>query len=166
MNWYIEVLKKYATFTGRARRTEYWMFVLINFAISLALGIVEGVAGAAMDSDVRILSSLYSLAVLLPSLAVGVRRLHDTDRSGWWMFIAFVPLLGILVLLYFFILEGTQGPNQYGPDPKGATAPQSGVAAPAGWLADPTGRHQLRYWDGNAWTDNVSDSGATSTDPL
>lgn len=195
MEWYIGVLKKYAEFNGRARRTEYWMFVLINFGISIVLSIIEGTLGFATESNVTVLSGLYSLAVLVPSLAVGVRRLHDTDRSGWWLLLAIVPLANI-VLLYFLILEGTRGPNQYGPDPKSAEpafgapaipgyavppAPPAPPAPPmppmapmtaapalpaAGWLPDPTERHELRYWDGSQWTEHVSGGGVTGTDPL
>jgi hypothetical protein len=112
------------------------------------------------------ISSLYSLAVLLPSIAVGVRRLHDTGRSGWWMLLAVIPIANI-ALLVFFILEGTAGPNAYGPEPElGAGAPQQVSQVPASWLADPSGRHQLRYWDGTRWTEHVSDNGVTSVDPV
>ncbi|MHB8050853.1 MAG: DUF805 domain-containing protein [Coriobacteriia bacterium] len=166
MSWYIEVLKKYATFEGRARRTEYWMFVLFNMLIAMGLGFVEGMLGIAAETDASVLGSLYAVAVLLPSLAVGVRRLHDTNKSGWWMLLAFVPLANI-ALLVFFIEEGTAGFNQYGPDPKavGVTV-GSASSAPAAWHQDPTGRHQLRYWDARQWTQHVSDNGAVSTDPL
>ncbi|MBL7646570.1 MAG: DUF805 domain-containing protein [Candidatus Hydrogenedentes bacterium] len=113
MHWYLDVLKNYTGFTGRARRTELWMFWLVNLGIVIALSIVEGIIGMP-----GILSGLYNLAVLLPTIAVGMRRLHDTDRSGWWLLIAFIPFLGGIVLLIFFCLEGTKGDNQYGPDPK------------------------------------------------
>ncbi len=82
MNWYLEVLKKYAVFNGRARRKEYWIFFLFNIVIGLVLGFIEGIAGVASDSDQSVLATLYMLAVLLPGLAVGARRLHDTGRSG------------------------------------------------------------------------------------
>lgn len=118
MNWYLEVLKKYAVFSGRARRKEYWMFVLINILISVVLtGIAVGI-GIADDKGNNILSTIYSLAILIPSIAVGVRRLHDTDRSGWWLLIAFVPCIGGIVLLVFAIQEGTNGENEYGENPK------------------------------------------------
>lgn len=113
MHWYLDVLKNYTGFSGRARRTELWMFWLINFGIAIALTIIESILGFP-----GVLSGLYNLAVLLPSIAVGMRRLHDTDRSGWWLLIALVPFVGAIVLLIFFCLEGTSGDNQYGPDPK------------------------------------------------
>ena len=113
MNWYLDVLKKYAVFSGRARRQEYWMFVLINILISIALGFVDGVIGTA-----GVLSLVYSLAILIPSLAVFVRRLHDTDRSAWWLLLGFIPVIGAIVLLVFAVLEGVTGDNEYGSDPK------------------------------------------------
>ena len=113
MNWYLEVLKKYTVFSGRARRKEYWMFFLINLIIALVLGFIEGLAGGP-----GIIGSLYSLAVLIPGIAVSVRRLHDTDRSGWWLLIAFVPLIGFIVLLLFMVQEGQTRENEYGSDPK------------------------------------------------
>ena len=115
MNWYLTVLKKYAEFSGRARRTEYWMFVLINVLICLALMGLYFVTELGLFA---VLYSLYSLAILIPMLAVTVRRLHDTGRSGWWYFICFVPFVGGLILLVFTVLEGQSGPNEYGPDPK------------------------------------------------
>lgn len=94
------------------------MFVLINVLISVVLtGIAFGI-GIADDKGNNLLSTIYSLAILIPSIAVGVRRLHDTDRSGWWLLIAFVPCIGGIVLLVFAIQEGTNGANEYGEDPK------------------------------------------------
>lgn len=118
MNWYLAVLKKYAQFSGRARRTEYWMFVLFNIIISAVLGVIEGVIGTS-----GAIGLLYSLAVLIPALAVSVRRLHDTDRSGWWLLIALVPLFGAIVLIVFAAQEGKPGTNAYGPNPKTEAAP-------------------------------------------
>jgi len=118
MNWYLEVLKKYAVFDGRARRKEYWMFMLFNILISIVLGIIAAVLGIADERGNNILSTIYSLAVLIPGIAVAVRRLHDTDRSGWWLLIAFVPCVGGIILLIFAIQEGTNGSNEYGEDPK------------------------------------------------
>ena len=114
MDWYLTVLKKYAIFTGRARRKEYWYFALFNFLIALVLGFIDGMLGLVVkDSGFGLLGGLYSLAVFVPSLAVSVRRLHDTGRSGWWLLIGFIPILGALVLL-FFLVSGTQpGQNQY-----------------------------------------------------
>ena len=117
MNWYLEVLKKYAVFNGRARRKEYWMFVLFNFIIDSVLGLLERLVGGP-----GIVALLYSLAVLIPGIAVSVRRLHDTNRSGWWLFIVFVPIIGWIVLLVFMVQDGKPGENQYGPNPKAVPA--------------------------------------------
>ena len=118
MQWYTEVLKKYAVFSGRARRKEFWMFVLINTVISIILSILDAIIGTRTDSGFGLLSGIYSLAVLLPSIAVSIRRLHDTDRSGWWILLALIPFIGAIVLIVFYALEGTAGENKYGPDPK------------------------------------------------
>ena len=116
MDWYLNVLQNhYFDFEGRARRKEFWMFALVNFAISIVITIVVGVVS---DSLASIVSMLYSLAVMLPSIGLGVRRLHDTGRTGWLALLALIPLVN-LVLIYFFVLEGDAGPNEYGPDPKG-----------------------------------------------
>lgn len=118
MNWYLTVLKKYVDFSGRARRKEYWFFILFHFLIIIALSIIENILGlAAEGAGYGIITGLYMLAVLLPSIAVVVRRLHDTDRSGFWFFIVFIPLIGGLILLIFMILPGTSGDNRFGPDP-------------------------------------------------
>jgi uncharacterized membrane protein YhaH (DUF805 family) len=114
MHWYLDVLKNYVGFSGRARRTEIWMFFLISMIVSIIISVVESVIGFPGT-----ISGLYSLAILLPAIAVGMRRLHDTDRSGWWMLLSLIPFFGAIVLLIFFCLEGTSGQNQYGPDPKG-----------------------------------------------
>jgi uncharacterized membrane protein YhaH (DUF805 family) len=121
MNWYVEVLKKYAVFSGRARRKEYWTFTLINVLISIVLTIIEMVAGLT-HGGFGPLTSLYSLAVLIPGLAVSIRRLHDTNRSGWWLLIPLVPLIGIIALLVFLVSDSDPGENQYGPNPKAYAA--------------------------------------------
>ena len=112
MYWYLKVLKNYFGFDGRSRRKEYWMFFLFNVLISIALGVVEGLVGMP-----GVISGVYTLAILVPSIAVGIRRLHDTGRSGWWMLLAFVPLAN-LVLLVFFCLDSEEGSNQWGDNPK------------------------------------------------
>ncbi|MEU0136765.1 DUF805 domain-containing protein [Streptomyces sp. NPDC006296] len=112
MNWYLAVLKNYAGFSGRARRKEYWMFVLFNFIAAAVLYAL----GLAIDSQIPYL--IYVLAVLIPALAVVVRRLHDTGRSGWWILIGLVPLVGGIVLLVFMCIEGVREPNEYGANPK------------------------------------------------
>jgi len=115
MQWYLTVLRNYVGFSGRARRTEYWMFALVNFLIEVVLVILS----AATHSGLFIaLIVLYGLAVLLPSLAVLVRRIHDIGMSGWWILIGLIPFGG-LVLLVFALIPGNQGPNRYGDDPKG-----------------------------------------------
>lgn len=124
MEWYVKVLKQYADFNGRARRKEYWMFFLINFLISMAIGFVSGFIGGmsqdpSMASGMIILPLLYSLGVLIPSIAVGVRRLHDTNRSGWWLLVSLVPIIGAIVLIVFLVQDSQPGSNQYGPNPKG-----------------------------------------------
>ena len=116
MNWYLKVLKQYAVFSGRAQRKEYWMFYLINFIIASGIGLIEGLAGSP-----GVFSALYGLAVLIPGSAVSVRRLHDIDRSGWWLLIGLIPLIGIIVLLVFMVQDSKPGDNQYGVNPKNAT---------------------------------------------
>ena len=123
MNWYLGVLKKYAVFSGRARRKEYWFFALFNLLASIVLSVIDYITGsfdAALGTG--LLSGIYALAVLIPSLAVSVRRLHDTDHSGWWLLIALIPLIGAIVLLVFVLQDSKPGENQYGPNPKGITA--------------------------------------------
>ncbi len=111
MKWYLKVWKKYAVFSGRAHRTEYWMFALFNFIIAFVLGILEGILGIATDTDQSVLATIYQLAILIPSIAVGVRRMHDIDRSGWWLLVPIVNLV-------FSITKGTEGENRFGPAPK------------------------------------------------
>lgn len=121
MNWFIAALKKYATFSGRAQRSEYWYFILFYFLITLALALVDGMTGSlGSSSGYGLLSGLFSLGMLLPSIAVGVRRLHDTDRTGWWLLLAFIPLIGSIVLLVFFVQDSTPGDNRFGANPKAA----------------------------------------------
>lgn len=112
-DWYLSCVKNhYADFNGRARRTEYWLFKLVNVIINVVLLVIGGLIHFAA------LGSIYYLVVLIPGLAVAVRRLHDTGRSGWWTLFASVPLIGTIVLIVFFATEGTRGSNGYGPDPK------------------------------------------------
>lgn len=122
MDWYLKVLKQYFDFTGRARRKEYWMFALISAIISVVLTLVD--MGTGMYNDIYgtgLLSTVYSLAVLIPSIAVSVRRLHDTDHSGWWLFLLLIPLLGALIILVVMCFN-SKDDNEYGPNPK--TEPQ------------------------------------------
>ena len=120
MTWYIKVLRQYTEFEGRARRKEYWMFTLINLIIIFSLGIVGGVYGE--GGNVALIPVLlyfgYALAVLIPGLAVSVRRLHDTGRSGWWFLISLVPFIGTVIFLILMALDSEEGENKYGPNPK------------------------------------------------
>lgn len=112
-------LRRYAQFSGRARRAEYWWFYLlliIGFVVASILDSLLGFGGSV--GPYGLLSGLFGLAMFVPTLAAGVRRLHDTDRSGWWLLIAFIPLIGAVVLLVFYVSEGTRGDNRFGPDPK------------------------------------------------
>lgn len=112
MSWYIQAIKNYCNFSGRARRTEYWMFALISAVIVFVLGIIDGIIG------IKILTNLYSLFIVIPELALSFRRLHDIDKSAWWLLIAFVPVVGAIILLVFSLKAGTIGANTYGADPK------------------------------------------------
>ncbi len=123
VEWYMLAMRRYLDFTGRSRRREYWFFALGNVIIGIALMLVERVTG--MTSGVfgyGILTIVFDLLIVLPSLAVSIRRLHDTGRSGWWLLIGLVPILGGLVLLYFFLLDSEPGINAYGLNPKEAGA--------------------------------------------
>ena len=110
---------KYATFSGRASRKEYWGFALFYISFFVVIGIIAGITAAAMGGGEWVIwiSSILSLLLVIPSLAVYIRRLHDTDHSAWWLFIAFVPIIGVIVLLYFLVIKGTEGTNRFGPDP-------------------------------------------------
>nr|WP_232243107.1 DUF805 domain-containing protein [Paenibacillus sp. GSMTC-2017] len=110
-------MKDYVTFTGRARRKEYWLFVLVNAIIGTLLYSLTFIS-----ESLVFLYWIYGIAVFLPSLAVLVRRLHDTNRSGWWFLINFVPFVGWIVLLVFLCLDGSPGTNEYGEDPKGSAS--------------------------------------------
>ena len=120
MEWYLKVVRdNYANFEGRARRQEYWMFVLFNFLFIVAIALVSGVLAGLLDAPgFMFLYIIYVLAVFIPSLAVAVRRLHDVGKSGWFYLISLIPLIGGIWLLILFVTEGDKGPNQYGPDPK------------------------------------------------
>jgi uncharacterized membrane protein YhaH (DUF805 family) len=119
MNWYIEVLRKYAVFTGRARRKEYWYFVLFNAIFSVALSLIDLILILWSETvGIGLLNIIYSLAVLIPFMAVSVRRLHDTGRTGWWMLMSLIPIIGWLVLLVFNVQGGDPDANRFGPNPK------------------------------------------------
>ena len=129
MSAMFEPLKKYAQFSGRARRSEFWLFALFIFIVEIVYVVLLGAVGGFSSTQstpnglamaVMGLFSLLFLGIIIPSLAVTFRRLHDTDRSAWWLLISFIPGIGGLVLLIFYLLPGTNGPNKFGPDPKGS----------------------------------------------
>lgn len=121
MNPYLEVLRKYAVFSGRARLSEYWGFLLINIAVSIAVLIVDVIIGSLIGQEAGVLTVLYTLVVLVPSIAVLVRRLHDTGHSAWWLLLYAAPLIGPLVILWWVVSDSQPGPNKYGSNPKGAS---------------------------------------------
>ncbi|GAA4236739.1 DUF805 domain-containing protein [Postechiella marina] len=124
MEWYLKVVRdNYANFTGRARRKEYWMFALFNGIFILGIMLVSGGIAAATDMPAIMgLYIIYVLGVLVPSLAVVVRRLHDVGKSGWFYLIGLIPLIGPIWIFVLLVTEGDTGPNQYGPDPKAENA--------------------------------------------
>ena len=111
MDYFLGAYKKYADFTGRARRKEFWMFVLFYFIVSIVLGIVDSIIGF------QLLGLLFSLGSLIPSLAIGARRLHDTGRSGWWQLLYLIPLIGLIIMIVFLV-QDSHPDNEYGPNPK------------------------------------------------
>ena len=121
------VYSNYATFSGRARRSEYWWWFLAYIIIIIVLGIIEGAVFGSGTAELSagdggfnasftggILTNIFMIASIIPALAVGVRRLHDIDRSGWWLLISFIPLIGWLILLYWNVQPGTPGQNRFG----------------------------------------------------
>jgi len=123
MNWYLKVLKQYADFSGRARRKEYWMFVLFNMIFAIVAMILDNILGlTAGELPYGVLYYLYVLAVLIPGLAVAVRRLHDVGKSGWMILIALIPIIGAIWLLVLMVTDSNPGENQYGPNPKEVSA--------------------------------------------
>ena len=123
MNWFLDVKKnKYATFTGRARRKEIWMYFLVVAIIEIALSIILSILGLIGGVFVIIgsfITVLFGLAIIIPTLALWMRRLHDTGKSGWWLLINIIPVVGSIVLLIFALLDSQPGDNKYGPNPKG-----------------------------------------------
>ena len=119
MDWYLMALKKYADFKGRSQRKEYWMFTLFNLLAFFVLSIV----GSVLGDQAELLTGIYSLGVLLPSVAVTVRRLHDIGRSGWWALLMVVPVVGALILVIFALQDSQAEENEYGPNPKAPVFP-------------------------------------------
>ncbi|MCS3869758.1 uncharacterized membrane protein YhaH (DUF805 family) [Chryseobacterium ginsenosidimutans] len=120
MKWYLKVLKQYADFNGRARRTEYWMYVLFNIIFAIVAIILDNILGLKFTPEIPYgyIYLLYALATLIPGLAVSVRRLHDVDKSGWFLFISLIPIIGGIWLIILDATEGTPGRNAYGVNPK------------------------------------------------
>jgi uncharacterized membrane protein YhaH (DUF805 family) len=126
MEYMIMPLKRYAEFSGRSRRKEYWMFVLFQILVLVPVAIVAALLGSPSEDPadplgstaVLILAGVYILLFFIPGLAVQIRRFHDQDKSGWFILLGFIPYVGSLILLVFMCLEGTRGPNRFGPDPK------------------------------------------------
>ena len=119
MNWYLKALNQYADFNGRARRKEYWMFFLFNMVFTVLASLIDIAAGTAnLDSGSGVFQGIYSLAVLIPGLAVGVRRLHDVGKSGWMLLIALIPIIGAIWLLVLMVTDSKEGTNKWGENPK------------------------------------------------
>lgn len=133
MSWYLSVIKKYAKFSGRSRRKEYWMFFLFNIIFGTIATLLDNLLNLTYKIPVDyfgevsigygIIYTVYALLLIIPSLAVTVRRLHDQDKSGAWIFIAFVPIIGAIWLLILLATAGTSGPNRFGDDPKAIAEP-------------------------------------------
>ena len=122
MNWYLDAWKNYFTFTGRSRRKAYWVFFVFNVLATILANLIDNILGLTGQGVYGPVSTLYALAVFLPGLALAIRRLHDTGRSGWWMLLGFIPLIGWIVLLIFFVTDSQPGSNPYGPNPKDTPA--------------------------------------------
>jgi uncharacterized membrane protein YhaH (DUF805 family) len=120
IEWMMMPLKRYADFSGRSRRKEYWFFVLGVFIAAIVLSIIERIAGLSgmVGGVYGPLTTILLLGVIIPSIAVQVRRFHDQDKSGWFVLLSLIPFIGAIIVLVFMFLEGTKGPNRFGPDPK------------------------------------------------
>lgn len=118
MDWYFKALKNYVGFSGRARRKEFWMFILVNLVLTGVLSILDKMLGLRIKGDEGLLTTLYGVLVFLPYWAVQFRRLHDTDRSAWWLLLLLIPVVGWLIILAFNCQKGTPGENKFGSDPK------------------------------------------------
>ena len=118
---YMSAMRKYATFSGRAPRKEYWMYTLVYLIIGIIAAIIDAFVFGLAEGSLGIFGLIVGLVHLLPSISVGVRRLHDINRSGWWYLIIFLPIIGFLLLLYWMIKSSDEGDNHYGPNPYGMT---------------------------------------------
>lgn len=122
MDWYFKALRNYVGFGGRARRKEYWMFILVNLVLTGVLGVLDSMLGLRIAEDEGMLTTLYGVLIFLPWWAVQFRRLHDTDRSAWWLLLLLIPIVGWIVILIFNCQDGTPAENRFGSDPKLADA--------------------------------------------
>jgi uncharacterized membrane protein YhaH (DUF805 family) len=122
MDWYFKVLRNYVGFSGRARRKEFWMFILVNLVLTGVLSILDKMLGLRIAKDEGLLTTLYGVLIFLPYWAVQFRRLHDTDRSAWWLLLLLIPIVGWLIILAFNCQNGTPGENKFGSDPKAMDA--------------------------------------------
>lgn len=119
MDWYLKVINNYRDFNGRARRKEYWMFVLYNIMFSLVAMVLDNIFGIAWGSlGYGPLYTIYGLVIIIPNLAVLIRRLHDIGKSGWMLLVALIPFVGVFWLLFLLVTDGVPGENQYGENPK------------------------------------------------
>lgn len=119
MSWFIIALKKYATFSGRARRKEYWFFVLFYIVFAIVATLIDTTTGSYDPSmGIGMLGAILAIGLFVPSLAVSVRRLHDTDRSGWWLLIALIPIIGAIWFIVLMVFDSTPGNNRFGANPK------------------------------------------------
>jgi uncharacterized membrane protein YhaH (DUF805 family) len=140
MKWYLHALRNYAVFKGRARRREYWIFELMNSAITLALFVLAVILGKAGYPYFLSLPFLYIVATAIPSLSSLIRRLHDTGRSGWWFWIGLIPLFGPVSMLIFTVENSQPGENRYGPNPKQQPTTATTGTPEMGYLAPPIDR--------------------------
>jgi uncharacterized membrane protein YhaH (DUF805 family) len=124
-------LRQYVGFTGRARRSEYWWFALFGLIVSIVADLIDAMLGTMSDSNVGVFGAIVGLGLLLPSIAVAIRRLHDTSRTGWWILIGLIPIVGWIILIVFYV-QDSHPDNEYGPSPKAGVAPQAGAAPEAG----------------------------------
>jgi len=123
MSWFLMALKKYVTFDGRSQRSEYWFFVLFSVIFSIVATLIDQMTGSYSPANgMGLLSGILGLFLFLPSLSVAVRRLHDTDRSGWMILICLIPLIGAIWFLFLMVFDSTPGNNRFGPNPKGDLA--------------------------------------------
>ena len=138
MSWFMISLRNYAVFSGRSQRSEYWYFALFYLIFYVVLAVLDGLTGTLdVQSGIGLFTGIFALGLLLPSLAVSVRRLHDTGRSGWWLLIGIIPLIGTIVLIVFLAQDGEPSANRFGANPKEGTPGRmaGGTGAGTPWEA-------------------------------